>query len=177
MDLSEHTLRLLEVAGVWVSSVGTVAAVIVALMLAWDANRVKLDVSVNVMQIIPSTPQRETILVRVCNINPRPATIQSITWRAGFLPFGPFKYKHFYQAHYSRFDPSTKLPCELKDGDTASFFIEPVFIETMGESLNNQIYRSTLKVRICTTRGEVFKKRPASNFMLELNARPFTTSS
>ena len=98
----------------WLSAIGTVAAVIVALYLARRDKRIRLEVSAGIRLIvtqgIKGNPP-EFLTIRVTNIGHREAQLTNIGWKIGF-----FRKKHAVQTTI-RDGISSELPLRLKDGE------------------------------------------------------------
>ena len=86
--MDEATLRLLEVAGSWVSGIGALLAVWVSLHLARRQTAVKLAVAAGHRVIVtPGEPEMpEYVSVRVVNLGQQPVTITNVGWRMGIYP-------------------------------------------------------------------------------------------
>ena len=71
--------------GTWVSSIGTIAAVITALYLAARVEKLRLRVRVGLMQVVigDGTPFQEHLGIDVTNVGERPVTINTIGWAVG----------------------------------------------------------------------------------------------
>jgi len=93
----------------WVSGVGSLFAVLVALYLARQDRRVKIDISADFITVIgPMKSPKETIGIRLFNPNRRIAQINLICWvskirRKGFLT--------------QSFEGDPNLPVQLKDNE------------------------------------------------------------
>src|SRR5579859_6306083 len=80
---SEYCLHFWEVVGVWVSGFATVAAVIVALVIARRSGPV-LRISADIIVLITAgegPPHPEYVGITVVNSGERECTIQGIGWR------------------------------------------------------------------------------------------------
>ena len=120
MTLDEHTLRLLEVAGTWVSGIGTLLAVVMALYLARAERAVRLKVSAGVRLVVTPGEERtpEVISIEVVNVGARPAVITNVLWRWGIL-----RRQYAVQVTGSAMD-SLKIHQRLEPGHRGSFYIE-----------------------------------------------------
>lgn len=96
MDLSEHTLRLLEVAGTWAGAIGTVGAVIVSLMLARNSEA-KLHPSTEIYEIAQKDKASRCLRIFVYNTGGSSAHIRKIGYSLGF-----FKRKHYEIVDYEK---------------------------------------------------------------------------
>jgi len=104
----------------WLSAIGTVAAVIVALYLARRDKRIRLQVSAGIRLIVTQGikgKHPDFLTIRVTNIGHREAQLTNIGWKVGF-----FRKKHAVQTTM-RDGISSDLPVRLKDGEEASYYI------------------------------------------------------
>lgn len=119
VKLDEYTLRLLEVAGAWLSGIGTLLAVVVALHLARVQKAVRLKVSAGIRLVI--TPSRgrdaEVLDISVTNIGDRAVVITNVLWRWGIV-----KRHYAVQVTGSAMD-SLKIHQRLEPGHRGSFYI------------------------------------------------------
>lgn len=167
---SEHSLRLLEVWGVWLSSIGTLAAVLVALWLGLRSERLDLKVSAAVLQLYPSNSSQKFLVVRVSNNGSRPATIESINWTAGMFTWGVCPRKHGLMIVNPGDYGCSDLPTQLKDGDVASYLWEAkLFFDALRGDLTNKHYRSSFKLEVWTSSGKRFRIRPHKTVFTELD--------
>jgi hypothetical protein len=85
--MDEATLRLLEVAGSWVSGIGALLAVWVSLHLARRQTAVKLAVTAGHRVIVtPGEPEMpEYVSVYVVNLGQQPVTVTHVGWRMGIF--------------------------------------------------------------------------------------------
>jgi hypothetical protein len=85
--MNEATYRLLEVIGTWLSGIGSLLAVVVALYLARSQSSVKLKVSVGHRLIVTPGIKRESevIDISVINVGERPVVITNVLWMTGIL--------------------------------------------------------------------------------------------
>jgi len=164
---TEHSLRLLEVWGVWLSSIGTLAAVITALWLGLRSERIKIDASVQVMRLIPSNPPQHHLVVRIVNTGVRPVTLGSLGWTAGYR-WGPYKQRTFWQ-RVDHKPENSPLPVELRDGAEAIYYLDMAVFNQLREQLERPEYRQSLKLEIFTSQGKRFRIKPNKSVFEELN--------
>jgi hypothetical protein len=167
--MDETTLRILEVIGVWVSSIGTLAAVIVSLWLA-RREAVRLQVSASHRLLFRSNePVEQYVYVQVINVGTRPARLLGIGWQGGIFKWGPFK-KQFYIQNPGHHPSNSQLPITLQDGDVAIFMFDHVrdgenwYRAHAARLITNWIYRRTARVVAWTSAGPVFYARPDESF-------------
>lgn len=158
--MDEATLRLLEVAGSWVSGIGALLAVGVSLYLAKQQTKVKLAVSAGHRLVLtrgePETP--EYVSIRVVNLGQQPVTVTNVGWR-----FGLFRKK--YAMQFLHGSPLTEAPpVELTTGKQASFLIplDGGWIEKIAVELDDTFPRVSawlMKVQISTSVGKIVSRR------------------
>lgn len=176
LELNDQTLRLLEVVGVWIASIGTLSAVIVSLWLARLDNKVRLSVlAAGMIQVEPGMKQTPKIVFfQVTNVGRRPATLTNLGWEAGWFNSGPLKKVHMLQLLNN--PGSHKIPCELTDGQAASFTIPVESPNTenwydrfvKGGIPRGWFYRWTLRIVAHTSHGESFRSKPSKSFLDEI---------
>jgi hypothetical protein len=120
MTADEATYRLLEVIGTWLSGIGSLFAVAVALYLARVRSAVKLKITAGHRLIItPGTKAySEVINIRVVNLGERAVLITGIELVTGIL-----KRKYFAQMTSSPMN-NLRIPGTLEPGHQGSFYIE-----------------------------------------------------
>jgi len=76
----DQKIQVWVAAGTWLSSIGTIAAVIVALYLASLTERVRLRIQVGlrVMIVGDGSPPEDHLSIEVTNLGERPVTINSV---------------------------------------------------------------------------------------------------
>lgn len=168
--LSDATIKLLELAGVWLSALATFAAVVVSLWLARTSNRVRLETFVShVLMITPGEDYMpEYVSFRVTNIGMRTANLQGIGWESGIFNWGPFKKKYALQ-RTDGYSNNPRLPIKLGDGEVANYLIQLIddednFYRHFQSFVPNWVYRKTLRAIAYTSSGETFKVRPSQSF-------------
>jgi hypothetical protein len=155
MNLDPYTVQMLEIAGSWLSGIGTLAAVIVSLWLAHEERVVRLKVLAGHRLIMEAgkTGTKDYLVVSVKNVGFRPATITGFGWQIGF-----FRKQHCSQLPIPGCSLSTPLPATLTDGQEAKFFI-PLdettdWLENWREPFKGRFGKLRLwsmRVHVCTT--------------------------
>ena len=153
----------------WLSAIGSLSAVALALFLARQDKRVRLDVSAGhrllVTQGVPG-PHPSYLSIRITNIGHREAQISSLTWKTGIF------HKAYAVQTISRDDLSSPMPIRLKDGEEANYFIRlddehdwlGKFIEDFLP--NNYWLRLKLtRIRVHTTIGSEFATKLEKGFI------------
>lgn len=173
--LDEETLRILEVIGVWVASIGTVAAVIVSLWLARRDGTIRLQISVSPVLHVGSVTgaMTEYVEIKVLNVGLRKAQVNGIGWHSGLLRRGPCPRKRYLQLPGK--PPSSTLPVELSDGQTAVFLLPKHldrgvswYSDFLPGVADTWLRRRTLRILAWTSAGKVFSARPSPAFMDEV---------
>ncbi len=120
MKFDEYTLRVLEVAGTWLSGFGTVLAVAVALYLARSQKVVRLNITAGIRLIITPGEEQDTEVVdiSVVNTGDRPVVITNVLWRWGVI-----RRRYAVQVTGSAMD-SLRIHQRLDTGHRGSFYIE-----------------------------------------------------
>lgn len=115
----DQKIQLWVAAGTWVSSIGTVAAVITALYLAKRVENVHLNVQVGLLQVVigDGSPFQEYVGINVTNLGERPVTVNSVGWAIGKGKKRKFAIQPLYSPH------SAQYPIELAHGKSANFLV------------------------------------------------------
>lgn len=166
-------LELWSVIGTWVSSIGTVAAVITSLWFSYRQNRLRLSVTAGHRIIInPGSNQTpEYCMIRVVNKGDRMARIISVGWQAG-----RFRDKVYFAQVFGTpgFDD---VPKNLEHGEEATFMIplnlrgtNEDWIKSFPIRINegNPRRLNSLRVLIGTSIGQNFKTRLERNMLNRL---------
>jgi len=118
--MDRSTWEFINTFSPWLSALGTIAAVVVALYLARIDKQVRLEVSAGIRFMLTSGvpgPHPEYLAIRIVNIGHREAQVTNIGWKVGL-----FKKKLAVQT--TRKDGlSSDLPIRLKDGQEANYYI------------------------------------------------------
>ena len=103
----------------WVSGLGTLAAVVTALHLASDAQRLKLDGYCGLRLIVGmgEVPRKQFLMISVTNIGNRTATINNIGMRVGRLK------KRYAVIPIIKDAYSDGIPVSINDGEVARWGI------------------------------------------------------
>jgi hypothetical protein len=156
----------------WLSAIGTLAAVIVALYLAYRAARPKVQLSVGHRIIIePGTkgPTPEFVMFKVVNAGDRPVRITQIGWKVGL-------YRKRYAVQMYEASLSSKLPVDLSHGQEASWMVplaardEP-WLTYFAKGMLMPNYRTacfTLRGCAYSSIGHAFETKPEGNLLSKL---------
>jgi hypothetical protein len=153
----------------WLSAIGTLAAVWVALYLAKRATAQKAKVSVGHRVLIQpgaKGPIPEFVVFNIINTGERPLRITQIGWKVGL-----WKKRHAVQLYDDSL--SSKLPVELAHGQEASWYVplaareEPWLVYFAKGMLMPRYSTSclTLRGQFFTSLGNVFVAKPEQNLI------------
>ncbi len=176
--LTEYSLRLLEVGASWFGAIGTLAAVAVALYLAFRSEKIKLRVDVSVAQGVRrgETDSPEFVWIMITNRSPRPARITTVSWQVGRF----WSKRRFFQfldgeGHAEKGIMNSPLPFTLNDGDQAQYFIllggsSDWIAHFYDKALkpNPSANLKTLKLAVHTSHGACAIVRPDNSLIEEL---------
>src|SRR5262245_3090915 len=149
----------------WVSGIGSLAAVVVALYVAVFSQRVKLRASCTLASINAEASGEpiDVVCITVTNTSPRPTTVTNI-----FFSSGIWRWKRYYFVKFMR-DKSTNLPALLSDSQIGYWYI-PMRQENywarefVNKSGMTRFSVATLKVLIITSTGGETVIRPEKAF-------------
>lgn len=163
-------INIFNAVGAWVAAIGTISAVIVALILARRDSKIKLKILAGHRLIITagSDSMPDYCQIKVVNVGFRKATITGVGWNIGIFGNGPFKRKKAIQLFDTVY--SCPIPVTLADGDEASWMLP---FQSGGEHVDwlehfaggfigtkyPRILAHTLRVEISTSVGASFSCR------------------
>ncbi len=163
----------------WVSGLGSLAAVIVALYLAGQDRRLNLEVAARhslLVSELGTPPWPQYLSVRITNHGRREAHIVGIGWRIGL-----FKKRLADQPPPSNDRISHRIPCKLADGEEAVLYFplseDAGWVKEFStQVLTHPIWWSLLfaRVRVYTSVGVVFEKRFNSTLRSAIHERAKT---
>ena len=115
----DQKIQIWVAVGTWLSSFGTIAAVITALYLAKRVETVRLNVHVGLMEVVigDGSPFRKHVGINVTNLGERPVTINTVGWAIGKGKERRFAIQPLNSFH------SAQYPIELAHGKSASFLV------------------------------------------------------
>lgn len=146
----------------WVSGLGSLAAVITALYLATDSQRIKLTGYCGLRLIVGGGgPQQELVFLSVTNIGSRAATINNIGMRVGRFKKRQAIITAFRDAY------SDGVPVTLQDGDVGKWGIPVGDDRKWIKDLANGFVKTasdakSLRFLVFTTHGEIKVIKPES---------------
>ncbi|MGA8027976.1 MAG: hypothetical protein WB992_12610 [Bryobacteraceae bacterium] len=154
--------------GTWLSSIGTIAAVIVALYLARRGEEVRLNVEVGLMQVVmgDGTPFQEHVGINVTNLGERPVTVNTVGWAIGKGKKRGFAIQPLNSPH------SAQYPIELAHGKSASFLVsfdvmpdwKRQFATGFVKDLSDKSLK-TLVAQVHTSLGKTFDAHPRKDLL------------
>lgn len=156
----------------WLSGIGTLIAVIVALYIANRSMRPKVRAWVgHRITIGPGSkePYPELIVFGIVNKGERPLVISQIGWKVGL-----FKKRHAIQCYDE--SRSSKLPIRLDYGEGANWYIplhagdEP-WLESFAKGMllpNYIVSCFTLRAQFFSSTGYIFSIKPERNLLVKL---------
>jgi hypothetical protein len=114
-----HEISVWELIPIWLGSIGTLAAVIVAPYLAGRDRRINCKVNVNISILMDnlSDSHSKYLSITVTNSSFRSFTLNGFSWRIGV-----WSKKYLWQVPPQN-EFSSRLPIKLNDGEEAKFFI------------------------------------------------------
>jgi hypothetical protein len=149
----------------WVSGIGSLAAAIVALYIAYDSKKVRLSGYAGHRTMIGGgMPSVELFSVSATNISQRPTTITNISFSMGLFFWRRHGIITFMQGAYSH-----GIPKELTDGDRGSWSADlgqdEEWISDLVEKFKMKwIHVQTLRVYVHTSNGGSTKFVPERAF-------------
>lgn len=158
----QETWRFINTFAPWLSAIGTLSAVAVALYLSRRDRRLRLEVSAGRRLIITQgVGEPQTYLaIKVVNVGHREAEVTSIGWRVGL-----FRRQCAIQSIMSDGISST-LPVRLKDGEEANYFLPlnedakwlNIFVRDF-LLLHPKLWVWTIRIRARTSVGPMFESK------------------
>ncbi|MGH9622655.1 MAG: hypothetical protein ACRD45_23480 [Bryobacteraceae bacterium] len=113
----DQKIQIWVAIGEWIAGIGTIAATVVALYLAKRAEKLRLKVRVELMQVVMSdgTLFQDHLGIDVTNAGERPVTIDTIGWAVGKGKKRKYAVQPLHSPH------SQQCPIELSYGKAAKF--------------------------------------------------------
>jgi hypothetical protein len=164
----DQKIQLLMAIGTWLSSIGTISAVFIALHLAKRVEAVRLDVKVGLMEVVigDGSPFQKHVGITVTNLGERPVTVNSVGWAIGRgkkrrLALQPLNSP--YSAQY---------PIELSYGKSAAFLVsfdimtdwKREFATGFVRDLSDKSLR-TLVAQVHTSVGKTVEAHPRNDLL------------
>lgn len=160
-DFLRTFVPIFSALGSWVSGIGAIAAVFVALRLAEDQSRKdseRLEITLDTA-MIPDMHKGLLICISATSVGLRPSLVSTISITCG---------KHSsMQLVFAKFFPlSDELPKKLNYGDRATWFLNPDSEKTIAEYIksdcNGNSEGLTVNIKTSTTK---FSLKPSNDFI------------
>jgi hypothetical protein len=153
----------------WLSAIGSLSAVAIALYLARQDKRVRLHVSVGHRLLVTqgvADSHPSYLSIKITNVGHRAAEVSNLTWKTGI-----FRKDHAIQT-ISRDDMSSPMPVRLKDGEVANYLVrlddKHDWLGKFIEDFLPDKYWLRLRLvrfRVHTTIGRVFSTKLEKSFI------------
>jgi hypothetical protein len=164
----DQRIQVWVAVGTWLSSIGTIAAVIAALYLARRGEDVRLSVQVGLMEVVigDGSPFQEHVGISVTNLGERPVTVNTVGWAIGRGKKRRFAIQPLNSPH------SAQYPIELAHGKSASFLVSfdmmpgwkrefaTGFVKDLSDKSLN-----TLVAQVHTSVGKTFDVHPRKDLL------------
>ena len=164
----DQKIQIWIAVGTWVAGLTTLAAVIVALRLAKQVERVKLKVYVGLRELVmgDGSPFQEHLCINVTNLGERPVTINSAGWAIGKGKHRRFAFQTVAAAYTAQY------PVELTYGKAANFTVSFLIVPTWLKEFATGFVRDlsdrnlkTLVAQIHTSVGQTVEVKPEDGLL------------
>lgn len=152
--------------GTWLASLGTIAAVGVALYLARRSEKISLEVTagLRVVAVGDGTPLQDHLCIGVTNLGARPVTINTIGWATGRRK----QRRYAIQPVLSPY--SAKYPVVLAHGESALFMVSFELMPNWPNKLATGFVRDlsglkSLRAQVHTSVGTTVEIRPRQDLL------------
>ena len=164
----DQKIQIWVAVGTWVAGLATLAAVIVALRLAKQVEKVKLKVHVGLRELVmgDGSPFQEHLAISVTNLGERAVTINSAGWAVGKGKHRKFAIQTVAAVY------STKYPVELSYGKEANFMVSFLIVPAWLKDFATGFVRDlsdrnlqTLVAQIHTSVGQTVEVKPENDLL------------
>ncbi|OLC92291.1 MAG: hypothetical protein AUH86_19125 [Acidobacteria bacterium 13_1_40CM_4_58_4] len=164
----DQKIQIWVAVGTWFAGLATLAAVIVALRLAKQVEKVKLKVHVGLRELVmgDGSPFQEHLSISVTNLGERAVTINSAGWAIGKGKHRRFAIQTVAAAY------TTQYPVELTYGKEAhfmvSFHIVPTWLKKFATGFVRDLSDRNLKTlvaQIHTSVGQTVEVKPENDLL------------
>lgn len=165
--MENSLLDILDVIGTWVSSIGTVGAVITSLWIANNSNKAKLKVSASASYIIDTKSKDKPLvcLINIVNVGKKPVTITCLGWEIGR---GKKKKSFLQNTNGSILEEIPKTLMESQDLSIGiNFNGSGNWLQNMANLLKDYDLK-TMKLVVATNLGESFKAEVDQSLINEI---------
>jgi hypothetical protein len=152
----------------WVSGLGTIFAVVVALYLSKEGQRIRLTGRAGISFLVGNgMPAQKIFAFSVTNVGARTTIVTNIGMRVGF-----FKKQYAIIPHGFSIN-SSPVPCQLADGESAYWHIpldgEKTWLNDLcNDFVSTRMNVMTLQFQIHTSNGGYISLKPSSSLRKEL---------
>jgi hypothetical protein len=164
----DQKIQIWVAVGTWVAGLATLAAVIVALRLAKQVEKVRLKVHVGLRELVmgDGSPFQEHLSISVTNLGERAVTINSAGWAVGKGKHRKFGIQPVAAIY------STQYPVELTYGKEANFMVSFLIARTwlkdfatnfVGDLSDRNL--KTLVALIHTSVGQTVEVKPENDLL------------
>jgi hypothetical protein len=159
----DQIIQIWVAVGTWVAGLATFAAVVVALYLAKQVEKVKLKVHVGLRELVmgDGSPFQEHLAISVTNLGERAVTINSVGWAVGKGRHRRFALQPEAGVYSARY------PIELTYGKGANFMVSFLIIPTWLKDFATGFVRDlsdrnlkSLVAQIHTSVGQTIEVKP-----------------
>jgi hypothetical protein len=164
----DQKIQIWVAVGTWVAGLATLAAVIVALRLAKQVEKVKLKVEVGLRELVmgDGSPIQKHFAISVTNLGERAVTIHSASWAVGKGKDRRFAIQTVAAVY------TTQYPVELTYGKAANFMVSFLVVPNWLKDFATDFVRDlsdrnlkTLVAQIHTSVGQTVEVKPESNLL------------
>jgi hypothetical protein len=164
----DQEIQIWVAVGTWLSSIGTIAAVIAALYLAKRVEKVRLTVHVGLMEVVigDGSPFQGHVGINVTNLGERPVTVNTVGWAIGKGKKRRFALQPLNSPH------SAQYPIELAHGKGASFLVSLDLLPSWKKDFATGFIRDlsdkslrTLVAQVHTSVGTTVEARPRKDLL------------
>jgi hypothetical protein len=173
LGISKSQWELYNSFAVWLSAIGTLAAVITSLYLAKYKSKPRAKLHTAIVSLIePGAGDNypEFLVIRIVNTGDRNIMVTQIGWRTGL-------FKKRFAVQMFDHTNSSPIPIELLHGHEAQWFIpldnkEAWFMQFAKKMLMPDYRLScfTLRAQVFTSINRIFEKKPSLNIISELKS-------
>jgi hypothetical protein len=167
----DQKIQIWVAVGTWVAGLATLAAVIVALRLAKQVEKVKLKVYAGLRELVmgDGSPFQDHLCINVTNLGERPVTIHSAGWAVGKGKHRRFAIQTVAAVY------TTQYPVELAYGKEAKFMVSFLVVPTWARDFATGFVRdlsdknlNTLVAQVHTSVGQTVEVKPEKGLLEEL---------
>ena len=164
----DQKIQIWVAVGTWVAGLATLAAVIVALRLAKQVEKVKLRVYAGLRELVmgDGSPFQEHLCINVTNLGERAVTANSVGWAVGKGKQRRFAFQTLAAVY------SAQYPVELAYGKAANFMVSFLVVPNWTKDFATGFVRDlsdrnlkTLVAQIHTSVGQTVEVKPENDLL------------